>query len=86
MQGLIFSVSGARGIVGRGLDPLVLVELAAHFGSSVGQGTVVVGRDSRVSGEMARGAVVAGLLGVGRDVVDIGIVATPQINSATELY
>jgi phosphomannomutase len=55
MQGLIFSVSGARGIIGQGLDPLVLTELAAHFGLWAGEGTVVVGRDSRVSGEMARG-------------------------------
>ncbi|MGQ0722150.1 MAG: phosphoglucosamine mutase [Candidatus Eiseniibacteriota bacterium] len=82
MQGLIFSVSGARGIIGKGLDPLVFTELAGHFGAFLGTGAVVVGRDSRVSGEMARGAVVAGLLGIGRDVVDIGIVPTPTVGLA----
>jgi phosphomannomutase len=82
VKGLIFSVSGARGIVGQGIDAVVLTELAAHFGSWLGKGTVVVGRDSRISGEMARGAVTAGLLGVGRDVVDLGIVPTPTVGLA----
>ncbi|HMB71865.1 MAG TPA: phosphoglucosamine mutase [bacterium] len=82
MKGLIFSVSGARGIVGQGIDAVVLTELAAHFGSWLGEGTVVVGRDSRISGEMARGAVTAGLLGAGRDVVDLGIVPTPTVGLA----
>ena len=82
MKGLIFSVSGARGIVGQGLDPLVLTNLAAHFGSWLGGGTVVVGRDSRVSGEMAMAAVTGGLMGVGVDVVDLGIVSTPTVEVA----
>lgn len=75
MEGLIFSVSGARGIIGKGLDALVFTEMAAHFGDWLpGEGPVVVGRDSRVSGEMAAAAVSAGLLGVGRHVIDLGIV------------
>lgn len=82
MEGLLFSVSGARGIIGQGLDPLVFVNLAAHFGSFCGPGVVVVGRDSRVSGEMAMAAVTAGLLGVGCDVVDIGVVPTPTVEVA----
>lgn len=82
MEGLLFSVSGARGIIGRGLDPLVFTNLAAHFGAFCGPGVVVVGRDSRVSGEMAMAAVTAGLLGVGCDVVDLGIVATPTVEVA----
>jgi phosphomannomutase len=79
---LIFSVSGARGIVGRGLDPLVLTQIAAHFGAWLGSGKVAVGRDSRVSGEMAMAAVTSGLLGVGIDVVDLGIVSTPTVEVA----
>ncbi|NNE42582.1 MAG: phosphoglucosamine mutase, partial [Gemmatimonadetes bacterium] len=82
MQGLIFSVSGARGVVGKGIDPLVLTSLGAHFGAWLGKGTVVVGRDSRISGEMARGAVVSGLMGAGCDVVDLGIVPTPTVGLA----
>jgi phosphomannomutase len=79
LDDLIISVSGVRGIVGRGLDPLVFTEIAAHFGNWLGPGPVVVGRDSRVSGEMAMAAVTAGLVGVGRRVVDLGVVATPTV-------
>jgi phosphomannomutase len=82
LEGLIFSVSGARGIVGEGLDPLNLASMAAHFGRWTGPGPVVVGRDSRVSGEMAMAAVTTGLLGVGCDVVDLGIVSTPTVEVA----
>ena len=82
MEGLIFSVSGARGIVGRGLDPLNLTEMSAHFGAWSGLGRIAVGRDSRVSGEMAMAAVTAGLMGVGCDVVDLGIVSTPTVEVA----
>lgn len=83
MEGLILSVSGARGIIGQGLDPLVFAEMAAHFGDWLpGDGPVVVGRDSRVSGEMAAAAVTSGLVGVGRRVVELGIVSTPTVEVA----
>ncbi len=82
MEDLLFSVSGARGIIGRGLTPLVFARLAAHFGEWCGPGRIVVGRDSRVSGEMAMAAVTSGLLGVGCDVVDLGIVPTPTVEVA----
>jgi len=82
LKNLLFSVSGARGVIGEGLDPMVFTSLAAHFGIWCGGGRIVVGRDSRVSGEMAQAAVTAGLLGVGCDVVDLGIVATPTVEVA----
>ncbi|RME31122.1 MAG: phosphoglucosamine mutase, partial [Candidatus Zixiibacteriota bacterium] len=47
-------------------------------------GRVVVGRDSRPSGEMLKQAVLAGLVSVGCDVVDIGIVPTPTVEIAVE--
>jgi len=82
LEGLIFSVSGARGIVGAGIDPLVVTSIAAHFGAFVGPGAVAVGRDSRVSGEMMLAAVTAGLVGAGCSVVDLGVVATPTVEVA----
>jgi phosphomannomutase len=82
VKDVIVSVSGVRGVIGRGLDPLVFAEMAAHFGDFLGPGPVVVGRDSRVSGEMAMAAVTAGLLGVGRRIIDLGIVATPTVEVA----
>jgi phosphomannomutase len=85
VKNLLFSVSGARGIIGEALDPLVFTTLAAHFGLWCGRGRIVVGRDSRVSGEMASASVTAGLLGVGCDVIDLGIVATPTVEIAVRL-
>ncbi len=79
---LIKSTSGIRGIVGRGLDPLLATAYGAAFGNLLKTGTVVVGRDSRPSGEMLMRSVVAGLMSVGMDVVEIGIVPTPTVEIA----
>ena len=69
-----------RGVVGRGIDPLVVTEIAAHFGAwAGGRGLVAVGRDSRVSGEMLLAATTAGLVGSGCTVVDLGIVGEDAI-------
>ncbi|MBC7188256.1 MAG: phosphoglucosamine mutase [Calditrichaeota bacterium] len=78
------SVSGIRGTVGGSLTPEVVLRYAQAFGTMVGDGAVVVGRDSRVTGEMVRHAVCAGLLSVGRDVIDLGIVPTPTTQLAVE--
>ena len=80
---LIKSISGVRGIVGRGLEPSLAVAYGAAFGTFLKKGTVVVGRDSRPSGEMFTSAVIAGLTSVGIDVVDIGMVPTPTVEIAT---
>ena len=58
-------VSGVRGIVGESLTPLLVSSFASSFGRYVGGGRVVIGRDTRPSGEMLEHAVVAGLLAVG---------------------
>ncbi|HWN81363.1 MAG TPA: hypothetical protein VNM87_04660, partial [Candidatus Udaeobacter sp.] len=79
--GLICGVSGARGVVGEGLDPIVTCALGAAFGSFLGRGPVVVGRDSRVSGPVLQQAVESGLRGVGCDVIRIGIVPTPTVQN-----
>ncbi|TKJ40082.1 phosphoglucosamine mutase [candidate division LCP-89 bacterium B3_LCP] len=78
----MISVSGIRGIVGEGLTPEVTTAYAAAFGSYCGGGKVIVGRDTRTTGEMVRHAALAGLLAVGCDVVDLGIVPTPTIELA----
>lgn len=79
---LMISVSGIRGIVGHGLTPEVVTKYAAAFGSWCNGGKIVVGRDSRVSGEMVKTAVFAGLLATGCRVVDIGITPTPTVEIA----
>jgi len=79
---LIKSSSGVRGIVGSGLDPAVVTKFAAAFGTFLKKGKVVVGRDSRPSGEMLKSAVISGLQSTGINVIDIGIVPTPTVEIA----
>lgn len=79
---LIVSVSGIRGIVGQGLTAGSVARFAAAYGAFVEGRTVLVSRDGRPSGEMLRHAVIAGLLGAGCSVQDIGIAPTPTCGFA----
>ena len=81
---LMISVSGVRGIVGRGLTPTLLTEEALAFSTLTRGGAVVLARDTRPSGVMARHAVLSGLLAAGSPVVDIGMVPTPTAQLAVE--
>ncbi len=81
-EGLIVSVSGIRGIVGKSLTPQAAASFAAALGTYLGGGRVVVSRDSRPSGDMLRHAVIAGLLSSGCSVQDIGIAPTPTCGIA----
>lgn len=76
---LKISVSGVRGVVGETLTPRLLASFGQAFGSYVGPGRVLVGRDTRVSGPMVRDAVFAGLLGVGCTPVDLGVLPIPSL-------
>ncbi len=90
---LMVSVSGVRGRVGDGLTPEVIAQFAAGFGAwalqqarSAGKesATVVVGRDSRVSGQMFQRVVISALESVGCQVLDVGMAPTPTIQLAVE--
>jgi phosphomannomutase len=85
---LMVSVSGVRGRVGDGLTPAVISKFAAGFGAWAqqrgGSRTIVVGRDSRVSGPMFHRATIAALQSVGCDVLDVGLAPTPTIQLAVE--
>ena len=80
----VISISGVRGIIGESLTPEVIAGLATSFGTYLGGGKVVVGRDTRLSGEMAKYAVFSGLLSTGCKVIDLGIVPTPTVQLLTE--
>jgi len=86
--GLMVGVSGVRGQVGTTLTPERIGAFAAQFGSwalAAGRSrSIVVGRDSRVSGPMFHRAVIAALQSVGCDVIDIGLVPTPTVQLAVE--
>jgi len=87
-DGLMVSVSGIRGRVGEALTPEVVARYAAGFGAWASRhGTsrsVVVGRDSRVSGPMFHHAVLSALQSVGCDVIDVGLTTTPTCQLAVE--
>ena len=88
-EGLMVSVSGVRGRVGEALTPEIMARFAAGFGAwalarSGGKATIVVGRDSRVSGPMFQAVVHAALQSVGSNVLDIGMVPTPTVQLAVE--
>jgi phosphomannomutase len=75
----MIGVAGIRGIVGETLTAEDFLSYALGFGTVIGGGRVVVGRDTRPSGEMVAALVVGGLLSTGCEVVDLGIVPTPTI-------
>ncbi|MEX1121849.1 MAG: phosphoglucosamine mutase, partial [Balneolales bacterium] len=76
---LMISVSGIRGIFGKDLNPQNLTQFAAAFGTWARGGTIVVGRDSRVTGELCERIVIGTLQSVGCNVISLGIVPTPTV-------
>lgn len=89
---LIKSISGIRGTiggkVGDGLSPLDLVKFTSAYATFIKRTTtktsniIVVGRDSRISGEMVEKIVIGTLQGIGFDVVNIGVATTPTTELA----
>jgi len=76
---LKISISGVRGVIGDSLSPTLLTRFAQAFGTYVGSGGIVIGRDPRTSGEMVKQAVMAGLLSSGCRVVDVGMCPVPTV-------
>ena len=89
---LIKSISGIRGTiggkVGENLTPLDAVKFASAYGTFLKNSilnkklTVVVGRDARISGPMIQNLVVNTLIGLGIDVIDLGLSTTPTVEIA----
>ena len=90
---LIKSISGIRGTIGgkpgEGLSPLDLVKFTAAYLTWVKETRkdgrklrIVVGRDARISGDMVNAVVTGTLIGMGADVVNIGLASTPTTELA----
>lgn len=92
---LIKSISGIRGTIGGAtgdtLNPLDIVKFTTAYASFIRRGAkadggkIIVGRDARISGEMVRGIVCSTLIGMGYDVVDIGLATTPTTELAVRM-
>jgi len=94
---LIKSISGIRGtiggVVGDNLTPVDAVKFASAYGTWIkqqakvesGKVTVVIGRDARISGPMIHNLVMNTLIGLGIDVIDLGLSTTPTVEIAVPL-
>jgi len=85
-MGRLFGTDGIRGVANVDLTPNLAYDLGRALGHYVdGAGrSVVVGRDTRRSGEMLASALAAGLTSVGTDVMDLGVVTTPCLAYVAE--
>ena len=87
---LIKSISGIRGTIGQrpgeNLTPIDIVKFTAAFGTLIKNNKegvkMVVGRDGRISGPMVQQLVVQTLVGLGIDVIDLGLSTTPTVEMA----
>ena len=90
---LIKSISGIRGTIGGysgdGLSPLDIVKFTAAYATLIRKNTtknsIVVGRDARISGEMVSNVVIGTLMGMGFDVLNIGLATTPTTELAVSV-
>ncbi|WP_300726077.1 phosphoglucosamine mutase [uncultured Bacteroides sp.] len=92
---LIKSISGIRGTIGGkagdGLNPLDIVKFTSAYATlirrtaTVKSNTIVVGRDARISGEMVKNVVCGTLMGMGFDVLNIGLATTPTTELAVTM-
>ena len=90
---LIKSISGIRGtiggLVGDNLTPLDIVKFTSAYGIWIKRHSdnnkIVVGRDARISGSMVQSLVMNTLVGLGFDVVDVGLSTTPTVEIAVPL-
>ncbi|HVG40542.1 MAG TPA: hypothetical protein VM888_02935, partial [Chitinophagaceae bacterium] len=94
---LIKSISGIRGTIGGKpgdtLSPIDIVKFTAAYGTILLDKAedktvpikIVIGRDGRISGEMVNGLVINTLVGLGIDVLDLGLSTTPTVEIATKM-
>jgi phosphoglucosamine mutase len=80
----IFGTDGVRGVAGSELTPELALAIGRAAGSYLRGGPVVVGRDTRRSGEMLSSALQAGFHAVGIDTVDVGVLPSGGISFLTE--
>lgn len=90
----LFGTDGIRGHVGTVLTPELAYALGRAAGQVLGEAnraegraeTVVIGRDSRISGQMLEAALSAGLMSVGVNVISVGLIPTPAVAHLVRHY
>ncbi|NLN15331.1 MAG: phosphoglucosamine mutase [Tissierellia bacterium] len=85
----LFGTDGIRGIANKELTPELTFKVgraAAHILAEGNQGKIVVGKDTRLSGDMLEAALIAGITSMGLDVIQLGIIPTPAVAYLTRRY
>ncbi|QQY79334.1 phosphoglucosamine mutase [Keratinibaculum paraultunense] len=88
-MGKLFGTDGIRGIANKDLTPELAFKVGragAYVLSKGRKGQIVVGKDTRKSGDMLEGALTAGICSIGIDVISLGIVPTPAVAYLTRKY
>jgi phosphoglucosamine mutase len=89
-MGRLFGTDGVRGIANNELTPELAYKLGRAGAYILTKGKkgakIVVGMDTRISGDMLEGALVAGICSVGVDVMSVGVIPTPAVACLTRLY
>lgn len=85
-MGELFGTDGVRGVANAELTPELAFRLgrAGAYVLCQGQGTLYIGRDTRVSGDMLEAALIAGICSTGADAVRLGIIPTPGVAFLTK--
>lgn len=87
-MGKYFGTDGVRGVANRELTPELAFQIGRCGGyvltKSAERPKVLIGRDTRISGHMLEGALVAGLLSIGAEVMRLGVISTPGVAYLTK--
>lgn len=82
-MGKYFGTDGVRGVANKDLTPELAFKLGRYGGyvltKEANKPKVLIGRDTRISGNMLEGALVAGLLSIGAEVMRLGVISTPGV-------
>ncbi|AYV72699.1 phosphoglucosamine mutase [Bacillus sp. PK3-056] len=87
-MGKYFGTDGVRGVANSELTPEIAFKLGRYGGFVLTKDhdrpKVLIGRDTRISGHMLEGALVAGLLSIGAEVMRLGVISTPGVSYLTK--
>ncbi|MBI3394882.1 MAG: phosphoglucosamine mutase [Spirochaetia bacterium] len=84
-KNLLVSISGIRGIIPDGLDPVNIVAFSRAFAAVTGK-RIVIGCDARPTGPILNHLLTGTLLAAGKEIIDVGLVPTPTVKAAVKTW
>ncbi|NLZ54296.1 MAG: phosphoglucosamine mutase, partial [Thermoanaerobacteraceae bacterium] len=90
MKARLFGTDGVRGVANEDLSPTLTFKLGRAGAKALSKlykrPVFVVGKDTRISGDMLEAALIAGICSAGADVLKVGIVPTPAVAYLTRFF